>query len=271
MEQVISGKEISEELKLTIVNLYNNGLSISKVADQVGVHKSTVSKWVKRAGSSIRDPKIARRLYTHNPFAFDQSTPEKSYWLGFLLADGCVCRTIKGSPALAVALQQRDTTHLEKLKTFLGAKHPIGNDDKRCCSSLVIHSDELVNSLETRGMFPRKSNTLEYPESGLFYRNHFIRGYFDGDGSIYVNEKVYRQPTASFLGTEQFLLGLQEILNIETGLSANKLYRAGNSITVKSLAWTGRNNIKLLYQYLYQDSTVHLERKKQKFEYALSY
>jgi hypothetical protein len=38
-----------------------------------------------------------KRIYTLNEKAFDQLTDEAAYWVGFLLADGCIYRDRSGA------------------------------------------------------------------------------------------------------------------------------------------------------------------------------
>ena len=70
------------------------------------------------------------------------------------------------------------------------------------------------------GVMERKSTILKWidgiPDN---YVNHFIRGYFDGDGTIFVTknrdtrnkkEYTYRRLQISILGTEHFLKGVKK-------------------------------------------------------------
>jgi hypothetical protein len=174
---------------------------------------------------------------------------------------------VKHSSSLS---RQGDRAHVEALRAFLAAEHPIRADSRRNCVILTIASDPLCDDLIHKGCHPRKSLTLRYPASGYFYRRHFVRGYFDGDGSIFVNEAVYRQPTCSFVGTEEFLRGLQEVLVTEAGLNKTAIYKHTHS-AAHYLAYTGRGNVRKLYEFLYAETGPSLQRKKEKFEYALSY
>jgi hypothetical protein len=221
-------------------------------------------------GVALRDAKEARREYKVNDKAFAQSSEESSYWLGFLLADGCISQRMRRNQVLQIALQSRDYEHLVHLKAFLAAEHPIATDNRRNCAVLSIASDRLCDDLIRKGCYPRKSLTLRYPDSGYFYRRHFVRGYFDGDGSIFVNEAAYRQPTASFVGTLAFLQGLQEVLVAEANLNKTAIFKHKQS-RAYYLSYTGRGNIRKLYEYLYAEPGSCLLRKKAKFEYALSY
>ena len=58
----------------------------------------------------------------------------------------------------------------------------------------MLNSPHLVETLISYGCTPRKSLTLKFPDFNIFKSqsliNHFIRGYFDGDGSVFIsNEK----------------------------------------------------------------------------------
>ena len=221
-------------------------------------------------GVQLRDAKAARRQYHLNEDAFSTSSAEPSYWLGFLLADGCIVEHPKRSLMLRVALQKRDEEHLIALRAFLGAEHPIRYNVKTNSALLVVASVRLCTDLIRRGCHPRKSLTLTYPETGYFFKRHFVRGYFDGDGSIFVNEAAYRQPTINFVGTLAFLQGLQEVLVTEVSLTKTAIFKHKHR-SAYYLAYTGRGNVRKLYDYLYAEPGPYLPRKKAKFEYALDY
>ena len=95
---------------------------------------------------------------------------------------------------------------------------------------------------------------------------YFIRGYFDGDGSLtyttYKNSIVV--PKCSIAGTKQFCEQLQKYLEAKDiqasiGISVNK-----NVIYV--LYFSVKNSIKLI-QFLYSNSNIHLDRKYLRYKY----
>ena len=58
----------------------------------------------------------------------------------------------------------------------------------------MVNSPHLINTLISYGCTPKKSLTLKFPDISIFKNmdliRHFIRGYFDGDGSVFIsNEK----------------------------------------------------------------------------------
>jgi hypothetical protein len=261
---------LSNEQKAEMVALYTSGMSVKDCAQKFNVHRWTVHRWLNDAGVSIRPMKDEKRIYHCDELAFNRSTSESLYWFGFLLADGCIYQRNGSSANLSVALSEKDACHLEKLKQFLKADQPLKYQTRTKSVRLDIRSDILCQSLITRGCTPAKSLTLIYPQSGYFYRRHFIRGYFDGDGCIHVNEANCGFPSVSFVGTHAFLTSLQEILVTEAGMCENAIQNHPTS-PAKYLVYGGRGNAFKLYTYLYSEGGSFLERKKATFEYALSY
>lgn len=73
-----------------------------------------------------------------------------------------------------------------------------------------ITNKHLWETLNTYGCGPRKSLNLNFPKKEIFKDicliKHFIRGYFDGDGSIsrYIHKNIVT-PHISIIGTLSFL------------------------------------------------------------------
>lgn len=69
-----------------------------------------ILKVLKANGISSRDPSLARMVYPVWHEAFSVLTPESAYWIGFLMADGCVHDESK----VVLALKNSDKNHIEK-------------------------------------------------------------------------------------------------------------------------------------------------------------
>ena len=105
---------------------------------------------------------------------------------------------------------------------------------------------------------------------------HFIRGYFDGDGCFSVikrndrknpNSKTYQ---FNITGMENPLRKIQEHLIKNTGVVDNGLKHRKSTIAV-TIHYSGRNVCKRILDYLYQDATIYLQRKYNKYvEYCIS-
>lgn len=176
-----------------MVEMFEAGKAYEEIGEAFGKHRETVRETLKKAGAKTPDRSESKRKYSINVTAFDLDAPGPNYWLGFALADGCVCKGI-----FSVTLAERDREHLEKLRTFLGCDHPITAAEPaaaaypgsgRTCR-LMVGSKPLCESLARRGIHPRKTWTATVPV-GLEADPDFFRGLVDGDGWVSTGKNGY--------------------------------------------------------------------------------
>lgn len=195
-----------------------------------------------------------------NHFYFQHiNTEAKAYWLGFIMADGYIKDTAKsGALQLIIHLNKKDFNHLVKFHESLESKSLVGlNKDNSIRSS--HSSDILCNSLIKLGCTPRKSLTLRFPKINKDVVNHFIRGYFDGDGSVCLHNK---RLLIDFLGTKQFLTVLRKKILVK-----NKIQKINN---IHKILIGKNENCYRIYNYFYKNASIFLERKKNVFDKWLS-
>lgn len=132
----------------------------------------------------------------------------------------------------------------------------------------------MASRLREIGLYPNKSLILEkMPCIDEKLIRHFIRGYFDGDGSIILSHNTsyykakgcnikYIYPTYCFmiLGTEIFLNDILE----KAGFNYGKIYDT-KSEKIKCLKINAKKEYQNIYNYLYNNSTIKLERKYNKW------
>ena len=138
-----------------------------------------------------------------NHHYFDKiDSPEKSYWLGFLMADGTISdRAKKGALQLQIHLANKDIEHLKKFHLAIESDNAIHYEADGSIRS-SHSSDYLCEALINLGCTSRKTFTLEFPKLPDELINHFIRGYFDGDGSACIHKgRLF----IHFLGTYNFI------------------------------------------------------------------
>ena len=201
----------------------------------------------------------------------------KAYWLGFLYADGY--NRIKRNKTsekmeyvLSVTLARVDKEHLVKLKNSLQSDTVIRDRETKLNDKIFYNNQitfcnrEICEDLNKLGCTPNKSLTLEFPTSDIvpdYLIRHFIRGYFDGDGCIHINHEKKRV-SLSFMGTENFLNGLRDVLCEELGITRVVIQsREGNK--AKQIFWARIRACELIFKYLYQDCNIYLDRKFDKF------
>jgi hypothetical protein len=204
-------------------------------------------------------------------------TEAKAYWLGFILADGCVKtsgnRSIRPNQ-LTITLASVDENHLHKLKSDLGSNNPIKQNDVRLgekvykASTLSVYSVDLIQPLLCYGIVPRKSysSTLNISSIPRGLHRHFWRGVIDGDGTL---GAVFRRNVYEFslrcIGTldtvTRFMIWCSTIVDVGN----NGISNLGNSLRQTKIC--SRKVLRPILDELYQDSTVFLQRKKDRYDY----
>lgn len=188
---------------------------------------------------------------------------EKAYWLGFLSSDGCVSVTPQGGKSIIFGLHNMDEKHIYRFHESIGApdKKVYSRLPRQAFSYTQIYSKKMVDDLIKHGCVPHKSLHLKFPTTlDDYHLRHYIRGYFDGDGSVY---KSGGRVCCKWIGTYQFLSDLK-IYMIMHGCSDRPVEHtyAGN---IWHLRFQRRGDIFSIYKLLYNDSKFYLERKKKKF------
>ncbi len=177
-----SGGKLAEAERLRLIEDYRCGLSFSQLAEKYGVARQSAHKLVRS-----RTPEIIRPLVRHScqEAAFDTVTEASAYWIGFLMADGCI-QHCKNSWGISLALAQKDVHHLNKLRDFLQASSPVCPVNKGTAASLVVTSASLAAALATYGVVPQKTHTAQVKRLEL--NRNFWRGVVDGDGCVRITK-----------------------------------------------------------------------------------
>ena len=255
-----------------VVKKYSELMNVKKVGDFFGVSHHPIMRVLKQEGI-----KVEQRRYFSNETYFDIiDTEEKAYWLGFLYADGYIRETESGN-SLGLKLAQLDIEHLELFKKCVGSSHKIrlgisktksktGKEYVSHMATFRIYSKRIVESIKKQGFHSRKTFTIEKPNLKEEYYRHFIRGFFDGDGCCYVNERnggcivVQYNIACASPNFKQFIIEELNKHSIDTTCQT--------SISIDIVR--GKSVINF-FNYLYNDSTIYLKRKKDKGEKFVEY
>ena len=170
--------------------------------------------------------------------------------------------------------------------------YPIGEhvpDDSKKRFVFYVYGKHLKEQLDKLGVTQRKSLTLTFPD---FLNDdlmpHFIRGYFDGDGSVWegkrkkmmvkndyrpgeYRERIVQNVKFNFTGSSTFIPYLQKYLVERYGFTKTKLNysKAKDDHRHCMMEYSGRKNLYKLYDIMYSSATIYGERKKAKFEKIL--
>lgn len=217
------------------------------------LHRNTLASYLKQSGYTKSKAKFNHDFFQN----IDSET--KAYWLGFMMADGCVSMT--HSPKIVIRLCKKDGHHLQLWHDTIDSCVPL------CWSTKSVQSQhyslKMCEDLIDLGCTPKKSLTLSFPEIEKSLLHHFVRGYFDGDGCASLHNKKQKTPQCriTFVGTESFLKKLSEIVCID-----NKLHFAGKA---RSLQINGNKKICKIVSWMYQDAKIYLKRKREVFNAVL--
>ena len=260
-----------------IIAQYGTGLSTIKLAEAYNCSPGAINNVLKRNNIQCKSNKEYRTKYHLNHDFFETiDTEEKAYWLGFLYADGNVRK--HGNQSV-IQFKVNDKEVLEKFVKSINCDMPIGEytrKDGDIYYGVHLTSDKMFEDLCNQGCVPNKSLILKFPTKipeNLIH--HFIRGYFDGDGCVYINNKkwiktpktnpticYYEKLGIVFNGTNEFLTELNKYFNVG---KVSKENRRKNTNTWYIMS-TDQKLVKEFYNYIYKDATVWLSRKKEKFE-----
>lgn len=259
---------------------YEAGLSTIKLAKKYKCGVATVRVNLEKLGCVFRNNREYRTKYHFDHNYFETIDNEhKAYWFGFISADGNI--RIHGNQYV-VQFASCDKEVIEGFIQDIGGDMPVVIERRKNmispCYRVHLTSEKMYKDLERHGCIPRKSLSLKFPSSTdvpEHLMNHYIRGYFDGDGSVFIlNQKWISTPTTNptvsyyyrlgvgINGTKEFLEGLCNYLNFKT---ISKVTSRPSTNTYMCHTSTIQR-VKDIYEYMYKDSTIYLPRKKQKFD-----
>jgi len=208
---------------------------------------------------------------------FDQWNEASAYVFGFWWADGSIYirhrKNGKRSHA-RISFSGKDVDHLEmiidlmklKKKIQIISSNPKSYGRGSSYGFVRFGSNHMVNKLISFGGTRKKSFKYSYPKIPNKYFHHFVRGYFDGDGSIYYKHYNNRHGRRiSALGTsftagndtgnflEDFKQKLREFIPV-----GNKKIANGKA---QKLIFNQYDSM-LLCEWMYKDATIFMKRKK---------
>jgi hypothetical protein len=229
----------------------------------------------------------APRLYTLNENYFENiDTEDKAYWLGFIYADGFITKRKLGFGQNILGITLHEKEPLEKFCIDIGTNKPVkeyktvskyapkGSTEYK----IAIISNKIVSDIEKWGVVERKTFELSsIPDISKELIPHFVRGYFDGDGSVFLHKSrggyggtkmyYYNILGITICGTFNFLNSIKEEL-LFLNEESKCLYKEKRNVKdVWSLKLLSNKRCREFYEYIYPDTTVNfLKRKRDVFE-----
>jgi intein-encoded DNA endonuclease-like protein len=207
----------------------------------------------------------------YNKDFFKEWSAESAYVLGFFCADGNLVKTKRGTHY--IAWYSADKTVIQGIRRVVNSSHKISQKQSvtGSCFRLQIGSKEWFNDFLRLGIYPNKSRRMRLPIIPREYLRHFIRGYFDGDGNVWLGYIHNDRPTPTLTlqvsftsGSHDFLEDLRGVLQGE-GISKGSLFHS-KTANFSRLSFSVRDALKI-YEIMYTTGhKLFLKRKKVVFE-----
>ncbi len=198
-----------------------------------------------------------------------------SYLLGYIVADGCIHKRKDRKNSYVLNITSKDRNHLVRINETLHSDYPISikyNSQRMPCSQIQISNLEICKDLMNLGISPRKTIHLEPIGVLGNYFSDFVRGFFDGDGSVYIYKvNGVLQIKASFISTSHSFLNnfntnLCNYLDVLPKSIHQELPRNNRTLTKYRIDFY-ISDCEKLAEYLYgNDPALYLARKRKVFE-----
>jgi hypothetical protein len=272
-------------LEEEIINLHNQKFNILEIAKRTGKSFYYIKSVLTKNNKKVIKTNTYNQKYTCNQDYFDVIDNErKAYFLGLIYADGCVSiRKIKNKPntftyVMRICLKKTDDYLLKELSLDIFGMDLVkyykykGKKSKyEDSASLCVYNKYLCESLIRIGCVPRKSLILELPQQQVIpeqFFHHFIRGYFDGDGTVGAykdrTKRVYNKILSyGFCGSKNFMVGLKEFFLKKFGIHSSLV--EDKITTFSTLSIAAQPSIKVLFSYMYNNASIFMLRKHDRF------
>lgn len=260
-------------------------LTISELQKKYNINNQTISKWIKKGLLQVQpDYKFGqaylieeeeflkvkkfywndsqRMSYTigWNRDIFEEiDTPEKAYWLGFILADGCLHLTHKDNFVghFSIDISARDKEHLYKFSNFIEAQQDIVQftthpDTGNLLAHIQLCCSKTNKDLFELGIKPNKSGREKWITTP--YPADFIRGYYDGDG--YIKKDLH---SIGLVGSYELLSQIQLHFFQELNIMPKTIGKHG---IIYRIEYTAKDDKKKIANYLWYDNCISLNRKQ---------
>lgn len=262
-----------KEIDILIDAYCNKKYGLVKTGKLVGVNERIVRKVLIQNNIHIRSLAEANaansiniRKYNVNDDYFDNESHNMAYILGFLSADGTVSRN---GNTIKIGLSSADRDFLKLIKDELDVESKIldyETSNGYLVSELKFTSQKIKQKLAEYNVVPGKTETFTFPTNlSKKYWIDFIRGYFDGDGSVgTAGPSAIRWQICSH--RPQVLETIVEFLFEEYGIPKVSIQKNKHGNSFLYTIQYSNNSTRKIFQILYTPNSLYLPRKFEKFK-----
>jgi predicted DNA-binding protein YlxM (UPF0122 family)/transcriptional regulator with XRE-family HTH domain len=241
-------------------------------------------KFERSAGDDTNNIVTLKKVKVNEDF-FKLWSPQMAYVLGIIYTDGNLnpgrikepWRAKSTSTVPIITVAQKEPELLVKIlhlmdcdaKLYFHKERVYGNTKAGELYHFQIPNEKLYDDIVKLGLTPNKSLTMQFPNIPNAYTRHFIRGCWDGDGSVYIEKRI-KKVWASFVsGSLQFVEEMVKNL-VAAGFPERTIHSNKQANKSYYFKFSG-SQVPMLYHYLYDNvpETECLERKLKLFRMSL--
>ena len=260
--EVVKQRYETDEIAILSKELGASISSIRSKAMSLGLHSNV--------GRARAGRERAERNSSVDMHYFDKWSSNMAYIFGFLLADGSISKR-GGDVVVGLAAQDEGLLHfikkeMKSTRSIYRTEPKIDKNGYKHQSTcyLYLSSQLLVKKLQELGLQKRKTYTDEpFPYVPDAFFPDFVRGYLDGDGTIFVgSDKICR---IRFIGSPRFIIGLRDSLVHLTGMICCSIKSGLHDSICARIGWSALEDLKRFYAFVYPPGHGFcLERKRDK-------
>ncbi len=208
-----------------IIKEYTNGVSINSLAKKYNstpymIKKILIANNIKiRTAHEQTSISNLNRAIKINDNYFSKLNLENSYYLGFIAADGTVR---KDNNEIKITINNEDEQFLLDMKNKMDYKGNLHYQNKVNAIEYRFSSKQIKKDLAKYSIIPRKTyigiTMKDIPDE---YKLAFIKGYYDGDGNVSINQNTKQVSIKIVSHTEEILKEFQNTIKQKTNIYAN--------------------------------------------------
>ena len=254
-----------------LIKDYLDEKGVSCLMDKYNLALRSIKKVLKINGiePKFKDSKFKREFFPNDSFFKSINNESSAYVLGLLLADGYV-----DQESFSISLQEGDLNILKKIQGVIYENRENPNIGLRDFSHkensqnqyrLYVYSPVMAKDLDRLGCHQKKSFTA-YIEDIFIKENmykHIIRGFFDGDGCIHKSSRDGQYKILFTTSSERLAIQINDCLRKNEIVS--NIYNKQRESMTYSVEVSELKSIHNLFKFLYEDSSLFMERKFVKF------
>jgi intein-encoded DNA endonuclease-like protein len=206
--------------------MYDQGKSLKEIATAFETYPQKIWRKMKGNGLELRSYSETQRIrrrktgkYHFNNAFFETWSAELAWFLGLMYADGNIQNTRHRA-----LLSSKDIDLLEQVRDLIGSNFPVELTGTN--PQLYLYSIDFVECLERYGLTPAKSLTKKFPDVPPQFLHHFVRGYWDGNGSISIRKEGDLSIGVE-LASKEFI---DELGNVLRGVLQSDVYLVERSV-----------------------------------------